>query len=145
MDVDCRLTWVRSHFEASHLYGHPFPGHRFGMRMCEVYICNETGTESRTLSEMLLLSNPVLECALLAGLAAAYHGATNFARDGLLFLHGDSPYIMGNSTTNPLALRWKDASCSRWPVDTDPSGNMQPCQHVVRSNLKVWWNRSLEK
>lgn len=66
-----------------------------------------------------------------AGMAAAYHGAAPYAKDGLLFLHGRSPYVMGEATSNPLALRWKDATCSRWPIDTNPDGSVLTDQHVV--------------
>ena len=53
-------------------------------------------------------------------------------RDGVLLLHKDGAYAAG--VTSPLALLWKDAGCSRHPVDTDASGAVPPLQ--VRSSYE---------
>ncbi len=45
----------------------------------------------------------------------------------------EGQYSQGALT--PLALSWKDAGCSAWPVDTDPQGNALEFQ--VRG-LCVW-------
>lgn len=42
-DVDCRMPWARSQFEAMPAAGEPFPGHRFRIRMCDIHVCNEAG------------------------------------------------------------------------------------------------------
>jgi hypothetical protein len=40
-----------------------------------------------------------------------------------------SPYVMAS---NPFVLRWKDHSCSQWPIDTDADGEVPDEQLVVR-------------
>ena len=74
--------------------------------MCDVHICNEEG------------------------LTAAYHGEVPFTRDGLLFAHQDSPYVLEG---NPFVLQWKDTHCSRWAVHTDKDGAAMAEQQLVRS------------
>lgn len=44
----------------------------------------------------------------------------SFTRDGVLFLHVESAYSCDEAS--PLALVWKDGSCSRYVVDTDAGG-----------------------
>lgn len=46
--------------------------------------------------------------------------SSSFVRDGVLFLHRDSGYSCDEAS--PLALVWKDASCSRYVVETDAQG-----------------------
>lgn len=50
-----------------------------------------------------------------------------FVRDGLYLLHKEGHYTLGQS---PLALIWKDATCSRYLLDTDLNGN--PLQQQVQ-------------
>ena len=45
---------------------------------------------------------------------------------GVLLLHAEGAYERG--AANPLALVWKDALCSRHPVDTGPGGVAAPMQ-----------------
>eukprot|EP00892_Ulva_mutabilis_P003393 jgi/Ulvmu1/1425/UM011_0154.1 len=106
-DVDCRMPWARSHFDSMEAASEPFPGHRFRIRMCDMHVCNESG------------------------LAAVYHDVTPYTKDGLIFSHSMSPYIVGGAASSPFALRWKDACCSRWPIDTDPAGSVLTEQHAV--------------
>jgi len=63
------------------------------------------------------------------GLTIAHSGPADYGRDGLLLLHKDGIYAAG--ATSPLALLWKDAGCSRHPVDTDASGAVPLLQQVV--------------
>ncbi|CAI5483887.1 unnamed protein product [Closterium sp. Yama58-4] len=51
-----------------------------------------------------------------------------FTRDGLLFYNRHSHYTLGLS---PLVLQWKDATCSRFIIDTDGSGKIPERQQVV--------------
>ena len=51
-----------------------------------------------------------------------------FRRDGLLLLHKEAHYDLG---TSPLALLWKDAGSSRYFIETDAKGIVQPRQVVV--------------
>ena len=51
-----------------------------------------------------------------------------FVRDGLLLLNKEGHYELG---ATPLALLWKDATCSRYVVDTDAAGRVPQWQHVV--------------
>lgn len=62
------------------------------------------------------------------GLHAALHGAVPFSRDGVTLLHTEGHYALGAS---PLALLWKDASCSRYHLDTDAAGVVPPRQSVT--------------
>lgn len=62
------------------------------------------------------------------GLHAALHGAVPFSRDGVTLLHMEGHYALGAS---PLALLWKDASCSRYHLDTDAAGVVPPRQGVT--------------
>jgi len=59
--------------------------------------------------------------ATAQGIRAAYQGTLplGFVRDGLMFVHKQLMYAPGPT---PLALLWKDATCSRYLVDTDKSG-----------------------
>lgn len=132
-DVDFRMPWARGHFEASPAAREPFPGHRFRMRMCEMHLCNEAGMCDNA-GTCSMAANAMRFHVCCAGMASAYSGVTPYAKDGLLFLHGRSPYTVGEATSSPLALRWKDASCSRWPIDTNPDNSVQTDQHVVRTN-----------
>jgi snurportin-1 len=82
----------------------PFPGHQFRIRCCNLHVCSVRGLEE------------------------AYRGSVPYARDGLLFAHQDSPYVMEG---NPFALQWKDEHCSRWAVDAAKEGEASAVQEVV--------------
>ena len=62
------------------------------------------------------------------GLHAALRGPVPFVRDGVTLLHKEGFYELGAS---PLALLWKDATCSRYHLDTDAAGVMQARQTVT--------------
>lgn len=71
---------------------------------------------------------------MAGGLTAAHSGAAvPFVRDGVMMLHKEGRYMAGASS--PLALLWKDAACSRYLLDTDPSGVVPPLQ--VTSNSQA--------
>ena len=64
------------------------------------------------------------------GLVAAYQAPMPFTRDGLLFLAKDGNYELGVS---PLAMLWKDATCSEYVIDTNPDGSVPARQKIVLS------------
>ncbi|QDZ20951.1 snurportin-1 [Chloropicon primus] len=65
-------------------------------------------------------------------ISRAYSGeeGLGYTRDGLIFTHKDSTYVQGGRPT-PLCLQWKDAHCSRYPIDTDAKGVVLETQRVV--------------
>ncbi len=48
-------------------------------------------------------------------IAAAYRSDFGFIKDGLLFYNREARYAFG---TTPLVLRWKDAACSRYCINS---------------------------
>ncbi len=62
-------------------------------------------------------------------LARAYADPFAYEKDGLILIHKEALYIQGEQT--PLCLQWKDAQCSRYPIDTDADGNVLEKQSVV--------------
>ena len=62
------------------------------------------------------------------GLRAALRDPVPFVRDGATLLHKEGYYELGAS---PLALLWKDATCSRYHLDTDAAGVLQAQQTVT--------------
>jgi snurportin-1 len=64
--------------------------------------------------------------ATASSLSAAARAPVPCVRDGVLLLHAEGAYERG--AANPLALVWKDALCSRHPVDTGPGGVAAPMQ-----------------
>lgn len=64
-----------------------------------------------------------------SGLQSAYSNEMPFRKDGLYFIHAKAQYQPGTMT--PLALLWKDASSSRYHIDTNPSGAPLEEQQVV--------------
>ena len=68
------------------------------------------------------------------GLEAAHSGHMPFQRDGCYFLHKHSNYDTDGLT--PLALLWKDASCSRYFIDTDAEGVVPQHQAVILRYLE---------
>ncbi len=53
------------------------------------------------------------------GLQHAYSAAVPFRRDGLYLLHKEGHYSL---TSTPLAVLWKDSTCSQYFIDTDANG-----------------------
>mmetsp|Transcript_25161 Transcript_25161/g.53955 ORF Transcript_25161/g.53955 Transcript_25161/m.53955 type:complete len:444 (+) Transcript_25161:176-1507(+) len=70
-----------------------------------------------------------VEKATRETLARAYSDAFAYEKDGLILIHKEALYIQGQQT--PLCLQWKDAHCSRYPIDTDAEGNVLEKQSVV--------------
>ncbi|KAF6161456.1 hypothetical protein GIB67_009335 [Kingdonia uniflora] len=70
---------------------------------------------------------PILNCDQM-GLHAAYAGTAPYVKDGLLFYNKHAHYQTGNT---PLALVWKDESCSQYVIDTDSKGQIPSQQQVV--------------
>jgi len=64
------------------------------------------------------------------GLLNAYTAQVPFEKDGLYFLHKSACYHGGQT---PLALVWKDASTSKYFIDTDASGTALEQQQIVLS------------
>jgi snurportin-1 len=71
---------------------------------------------------------------LAGGLQSALAAPVGFRRDGLLFLHREGHYDLG---TSPLGLLWKDASSSRYFIETDAKGNILAQQAVVLRCLRT--------
>ncbi|ONK77249.1 uncharacterized protein A4U43_C02F4610 [Asparagus officinalis] len=70
---------------------------------------------------------PIYDCSEM-GLQTAYAGAVPYAKDGLLFYNKHAHYQTG---ITPLALVWKDESCSQYVIDTDSKGQVPAQQQVV--------------
>ncbi|KAM7471518.1 hypothetical protein LguiA_009701 [Lonicera macranthoides] len=70
---------------------------------------------------------PVYNCDL-EGLQTAYAGAVPYVKDGLLFCNKHAHYQTGNT---PLALVWKDETCSQYVIDTDSKGQVPLQQQVI--------------
>ncbi|KAL5724816.1 hypothetical protein ACHQM5_008030 [Ranunculus cassubicifolius] len=70
---------------------------------------------------------PIYNCDLI-GLHAAYTGGVSYVKDGLLFYNKHAHYQKGNT---PLALVWKDETCSQYVLDTDNKGEVPAQQQVV--------------
>ncbi|KAF5836310.1 hypothetical protein DUNSADRAFT_6140 [Dunaliella salina] len=68
--------------------------------------------------------------AAYQGVCTAPGGPQGVARDGLLFVHKEGRYESGAVGT-PLVLQWKDAGCSKYPIDTAPDGSPLPYQVVT--------------
>lgn len=64
------------------------------------------------------------------GLLSAYSAQVQFEKDGLYFLHKNACYHGGQT---PLALIWKDASTSKYFIDTDALGMPLEQQQIVLS------------
>ena len=58
--------------------------------------------------------------AAAPGVACAPPAPPPFRRDGLLLMHRGATYAPGRS---PLALAWRDATCSAWSIDVDDEEN----------------------
>jgi snurportin-1 len=70
---------------------------------------------------------PIFNCDL-QGLQTAYSGAVSYVKDGLMFCNKHAHYEAGNT---PLALVWKDETCSQYVIDTDSKGCIPLQQQVV--------------
>lgn len=70
------------------------------------------------------------------GITAAYkyfqQNNNVYPQDGLYFVHKQTQYILGQT---PLALLWKNASCSPYHIDTEADGTTPPRQRVVLQYL----------
>ncbi|XP_066362991.1 uncharacterized protein [Miscanthus floridulus] len=75
---------------------------------------------------------PVYDCTL-EGLQAAYSGSMPYVKDGLLFYNKHAHYQAG---ITPLALVWKDETCSQYVIDTDKKGEIPSEQHLVLELLE---------
>lgn len=62
------------------------------------------------------------------GLQSTYSNTYPFKKDGLYFIHREAHYWPGQT---PLALLWKDATTSRYFLDTDKQGVPLVEQHTV--------------
>ncbi|DBA77616.1 TPA: hypothetical protein ACH3X1_009415 [Trebouxia sp. C0004] len=62
------------------------------------------------------------------GLQQAYSTPVPFQRDGLYLLHKEGHYSLSST---PLAVLWKDSSCSQYFVDTDANGMVSDHQSVT--------------
>ncbi|CAM6102318.1 unnamed protein product [Calypogeia fissa] len=105
-DCSCefRFFWMNSKLAETNALQLPSAHHRYRFSVVPVYECSTTG------------------------LQAAYCQPMPFSRDGILFYNRHAHYILGHT---PLALVWKDAQCSAYPVDTDSKGNVSAYQQVV--------------
>ena len=75
---------------------------------------------------------------ILTAVAGGAGGAGNgpsFARDGVLFLHKESGYSCDEAS--PLALVWKDSTCSRYVVETDAQGKALERQSALLRVVEV--------
>ena len=87
--------------------------------------------------------SPVLYAPAEGGnIQQAYQGTgVPYVRDGLLFLHREGHYFGGaggkDSLSSPLALLWKDMSCSRFSISTDAQGKVPTFQRVVLRKVQT--------
>ncbi|KAK9090127.1 hypothetical protein Sjap_023304 [Stephania japonica] len=99
-----RFFWLNSKLEETGAFDPPSQYHRYRFSVVPIYNCDHTG------------------------LHAAYAGETPFMKDGLLFYNKHAHYQAG---LTPLALVWKDESCSQYVLDTDGKGQVPAQQQVV--------------
>ncbi|KAJ7530257.1 hypothetical protein O6H91_15G086700 [Diphasiastrum complanatum] len=102
--TEFRFFWRDSKLSEEKVFVPPSTYHRYRFCLVSVNECNE------------------------AGLQAAYCGPTSFQRDGVLLYNRHAHYVLG---ITPLALLWKDADCSQFPLDTDSKGHVPAHQQVV--------------
>eukprot|EP00884_Botryococcus_braunii_P015240 jgi/Botrbrau1/239/Bobra.0022s0214.2 len=84
--------------------------------------------ETQGLHDFSFVPLPCFPCTP-EGLQTAYESPLPFQRDGLLLLHKEGCYETGG--VSPLALRWTDSHCSRYPITTNPAGVVQAHQQVI--------------
>jgi snurportin-1 len=80
-------------------------------------------------SDKFVLQVAPVEIATKEMLTRAYSESMPYAKEGLIFIHKESPYLQGQQT--PLCLQWKDAACSKYPIDTDARGNVLEKQSAI--------------
>ncbi|KAK9113458.1 hypothetical protein Syun_020255 [Stephania yunnanensis] len=102
--AEFRFFWLNSKLEETGAFDPPSQYHRYRFTVVPIYNCDHTG------------------------LHAAYAGETPFIKDGLLFYNKHAHYQAG---LTPLALVWKDESCSQYVLDTDSKGQVPAQQQVV--------------
>lgn len=88
-------------------------------------IMTETSLTCSGIHKTLHASDIMLATA--EGLQSAYAAPVCFQRDGIYLLHKEGYYALD---TSPLALLWKDATCSQYFIDTDAQG--VPMQDQVK-------------
>lgn len=64
----------------------------------------------------------------IQGLKEAVNGSINYQQDGIIVAHKDGLYVPGST---PLMMLWKDASCSRFFLETDGDGNLPSHQVYI--------------
>ncbi|PIA33752.1 hypothetical protein AQUCO_04000071v1 [Aquilegia coerulea] len=92
-------------------------------KLAETGACNPPSSYHRYKFSVV----PIYSCDLM-GLHAAYNGDVPYVKDGLLFYNKHAHYQTGNT---PLALVWKDETCSQYVLDTDSKGEVPAQQQVV--------------
>ncbi|XP_023529237.1 snurportin-1 [Cucurbita pepo subsp. pepo] len=102
--AEFRFFWLNSKLVESGASEPPSYYHKYKFSLVPVYTCDQNG------------------------FYAAYTGAAPYIKDGLLFYNKHSHYQPGNT---PLALVWKDESCSRYVIDTDSNRQVPSQQQVV--------------
>ncbi|KAJ7945709.1 Snurportin-1 protein [Quillaja saponaria] len=102
--AEFRFFWLNSKLAETGAFNSPSHYHRYRFSLIPVYNCDQSG------------------------LYAAYTGEVPYVKDGLLFYNKQAHYQMGNT---PLALVWKDETCSQYVIDTDSKGVVPSQQHVV--------------
>lgn len=71
----------------------------------------------------------------IQGLKEAIRGSVNYQQDGIIVAHKNGMYVPGST---PLMMLWKDASCSRFFLETDGDGNLprhQVCEAILHHHL----------
>ncbi|KAF5188693.1 Snurportin-1 [Thalictrum thalictroides] len=91
-------------------------------KLAETGACNPPSSYHRYKFSVV----PIYSCDLL-GLHTAYNGHVPYVKDGLLFYNKHAHYQTGNT---PLALVWKDETCSQYVLDTDSKGEVPAQQQI---------------
>ncbi|CAH1423190.1 unnamed protein product [Lactuca virosa] len=102
--AEFRFFWMNSKLVESGACEDPSTYHRYRFSLIPVYNCDHEGLQT------------------------AYTGQVPYAKDGLLFYNKHAHYQTGNT---PLALVWKDETCSEYVIDTDNKGQIPNQQQVV--------------
>ncbi|XP_071711675.1 uncharacterized protein [Rutidosis leptorrhynchoides] len=102
--AEFRFFWMNSKLVESGACDAPSNYHRYRFSVVPVYNCDREGLQT------------------------AYTGTVPYVKDGLLFYNKHAHYQTGNT---PLALVWKDDTCSQYVIDTDNKGQVPNQQQVV--------------
>ncbi|KAI3765978.1 hypothetical protein L2E82_16025 [Cichorium intybus] len=102
--AEFRFFWMNSKLVESGACEAPSTYHRYRFSLIPVYNCDHEGLQT------------------------AYTGGVPYVKDGLLFYNKHAHYQTGNT---PLALVWKDETCSQYVIDTDNKGQIPNQQQVV--------------